>query len=218
MGSSESKKKEPIVFDPLVKFESNNDDWSEGKVTLGNGNIRNVMQWIPKSGNVKGLVVIVHGMNEHALAYDKLAHVVTGRGFACHGMDHYAHGLSATNEERGFMDNYHFLYQDLIEFVKYVRSKPGNADLPLFIFCHSLGTIITTHALPQIEKVTAVIFNGAAFNPGPASASPFGLSILFPLTLTSITKSIARNGAIKDPRGFVSKFYFIAFTTVLFIP
>ena len=116
------------------------------------------------------------------------------------------HGLSATDEERGFVDNYKFLYEDLIEFVKYVRAKPGNADLPLFIFCHSLGTVITTLALPKIEKVTAIIFNGAAFNPGYASASPFGYSFLFPLTLTPATKAIARNGAATDPRGFVSKF------------
>ena len=124
------------------------------------------------------------------------------------------HGLSATDEERGFVDNYKFLYEDLIEFVKYVRAKPGNADLPLFIFCHSLGTVITTLALPKIEKVTPVIFNGAAFNPGYASASPFGLSCLFPLTLTPTAKMIARAGAANDPRGYVGRFQFLTLLTM----
>ena len=71
-----SSLKETIVFDPLImKEDSDNDDWSEGKVTLDNGNVRNVMQWIPKGTETKALVIFVHGVNEHALVYDKLAHV-----------------------------------------------------------------------------------------------------------------------------------------------
>jgi len=71
-----SSLKETIVFDPLImKKDSDNDDWSEGKVTLDNGNVRNVMQWIPKGTETKALVIFVHRVNEHALVYDKLAHV-----------------------------------------------------------------------------------------------------------------------------------------------
>ena len=77
MGIASSAHVQPILNPLILKNECDHDDWSEGLVSLGNGNVRNCMQWIPKSGNIKGLVIIVHGLYEHAIAYDRLAHGLT---------------------------------------------------------------------------------------------------------------------------------------------
>ena len=53
-----------------------------------------MVSWLPPSRPV-GVVLISHGLHEHALRYYAIAHHLTARGIAVFACDHYAHGRYA---------------------------------------------------------------------------------------------------------------------------
>ncbi|HRZ80554.1 MAG TPA: alpha/beta hydrolase, partial [bacterium] len=53
-----------------------------------------VAKWIPE-GEVKAVIQIVHGMNEHIGRHKLLAEFLYSKGFAVYGIDLRGHGLTA---------------------------------------------------------------------------------------------------------------------------
>ena len=52
-----------------------------------------IQDWLPTHGEaVRGVVLIVHGLGEHAGRYDTLAHRLNAWCFAVRGYDQYGHG------------------------------------------------------------------------------------------------------------------------------
>jgi pimeloyl-ACP methyl ester carboxylesterase len=119
----------------------------------------------------------------------------------CHvtGVDMVGHGLS--DGPLGLIPDYRILPSDLAALASLVRSKAEFVKLPLFIYCHSLGTLVTILALQSIPNVTAVVFVGTALTPGYASASPFGIKALYPVTKTSFGRGVAFVTSSIDPKG-----------------
>lgn len=76
----------PIDLDPLImKSECDHDDFSEEIVVLPNGSKRNLLRWIPKSNTIKAVVLVAHGVHEHALICDRVCHAFTSKDVACFG-------------------------------------------------------------------------------------------------------------------------------------
>ena len=178
---------------PGVKF-------SEKLVEI-DGKNRNFLSWLPESvaGNeVKGVVLMSHGLHEHALRYCNVAHAFTSAGFAFYAIDHAAHGKS--DGEQGLIEDYKVLPSDFVKFAAIARSAhpPGK---PTFIVCHSMGTLVVLLALQSIPDITAVVFSGCALFSGPGASSLFGLRCLFPVSQLSIAPSIAGCMAAMNPRG-----------------
>lgn len=104
-----------------------------------------------KAENPKAVIQIIHGMVEHQGCYEALAEVLVQNGFTVVSSDLRGHGKGA--EELGFFSRekgYDALVYDQRLITRYI--KKTFADLPLYIFSHSMGTIITRVLLQENSR------------------------------------------------------------------
>ena len=183
----------------------------EEKIVEINGERRNRCHWTPTGQKPKGLVLISHGLHEHSLRYCGFAHEMCRRGFAVMAIDHKGHGMS--EGPKGLISDFHVLEHDFVAFAK--SASMGTWVISVFRRCskisfsilleasflrffHSFptffsfssclmtkGTLVASLALPELPFVKCVCFSGCCINAGPAAASPFGVSCLYPLSQTS---------------------------------
>ena len=100
--------------------------------------------WVPDDGNIRGVVQIVHGMQEYIERYEDFAEFLVSRGFVVTGEDHLGHGKTAASEsDLGFFTDEHpenVLIKDVHSLKKITQKKyPG---VPYFIIGHSMGSFI----------------------------------------------------------------------------
>ena len=94
-------------------------------------------QWFPDD-EPRAVVCLVHGLGEHSSRYGHLAQRFTDQGFAVFSMDLRGHGKSSGN--RGDLRITQAI-EDVDELLDQATTQfPG---LPVFIYGHSLGGLIT---------------------------------------------------------------------------
>jgi alpha-beta hydrolase superfamily lysophospholipase len=86
----------------------------------------------------RGVVLLVHGLGEHAGRYDPLARVLNSWGFEVRGYDHYGHGQSGGT--RGGLPKEYRLLDDLADLVESTRYR--HPERPLVLLGHSLGGLV----------------------------------------------------------------------------
>ncbi len=89
------------------------------------------------------LVVIVHGLGDHAGRYDLVAESLVARGFTVFGFDQRGHGRS--QGIRGHAPSFGQLREDLGRAIKEARSVSGR--LPVFLWGHSMGGLLVIRHL-----------------------------------------------------------------------
>ncbi len=100
--------------------------------------------------NAKACVQIIHGMEEHQERYEKLASILNKAGFCVVSSDMRGHGKSVKKEDLGFFKDkkgYIALIEDQKAVTRLIQEK--FAELPIYIFAHSMGTIITRVLLQE---------------------------------------------------------------------
>jgi alpha-beta hydrolase superfamily lysophospholipase len=109
--------------------------------TASDGDNLAVQDWpLPEDDRPRGLVVIVHGLGEHAGRYDHVARRLNGWGFAVRSYDQYGHGES--DGVRGALPRKHRLLDDLADIVESSRARvPG---VPLIVLGHSMGGLVAS--------------------------------------------------------------------------
>ena len=117
--------------------------------------------------------------------------------YVVYAIDHVSHGKSGG--VRGFITDWTVMPRDFVNLAKLARKEHPN--LPLFIVCHSMGTLITINALVSIPDVVAVVFSGCALISGPGASSPFGLKFLYPISQTSAAETLGEVMSTLDPKG-----------------
>jgi alpha-beta hydrolase superfamily lysophospholipase len=95
-------------------------------------------------------VVIAHGASEHSGRYERFAAALNTAGFAAVAIDHRGHGHTAAGADRAIMGagGGQAVIDDLGELIAQVRSEMG-AGLPVFLFGHSLGSLMALSFLVQ---------------------------------------------------------------------
>ena len=111
----------------------------------------------------KAAVLIVHGFAEHCLRYAELARVLNAAAYTVSAYDHRHHGQSPG--ERGFIPRLDVLIDDLDEVVD--QSRKSAPNLPLFIYAHSMGGLVTASYLTRYKpaNIRGVIFSAALVKP-----------------------------------------------------
>lgn len=127
-----------------------------------------VRQWLPSSGQPRGVVQIVHGVSEYIDRYTPVARFLNEQGFVVAGDDHLGHGRTASGpEEYGFFrekDGWHTVSAD----VRRLRVLMGQKypDLPYFILGHSMGSFLTrTYLIDWPGTVAGAIISGTGQEP-----------------------------------------------------
>ncbi len=108
--------------------------------TAGDGGNLALQYWpVPEGAVRRGIVVLVHGLGEHAGRYDRLAQRLVDWGYSVIGYDQVGHGDS--EGVRGCLPATLRLVDDLDDVVGSVRNrlKPGER---LIVLGHSMGGVV----------------------------------------------------------------------------
>lgn len=113
----------------------------------------------------RGVVQLVHGMQEHIARYDEFAKMIADNGYIVVGHDHLGHGNTAKNEE----DFGYFAKKDgwnrLVEHVHILQNQISKEyiELPYFIFAHSMGSLVVrTYLTKYKDNLAGVILSGTS--------------------------------------------------------
>jgi alpha-beta hydrolase superfamily lysophospholipase len=105
-------------------------------------------EWLPGDSPL-GIVVIAHGMAEHAGRYARFAAALNAAGFAAYGFDHRGHGHTGqAGGDLGHMgdqDSWNRAVGDLAAVCRLAAGRhPGK---PLLLFAHSMGSFMAQQFL-----------------------------------------------------------------------
>ncbi|MGO1469659.1 MAG: alpha/beta hydrolase [Tissierella sp.] len=137
----------------------------------------NSYKWVPR-GEIKAVVQISHGMNEHIKRYDEFGKFLSGKGYLVYGNDHLGHGRSLLQgEQLGYISDKDG-FDDMVEEMRDLTNiiKEENKDLKLFVFAHSMGSFLAQRYIQLYGKdIDGLILSGT--NGEPPTGINLGISL-----------------------------------------
>jgi alpha-beta hydrolase superfamily lysophospholipase len=109
---------------------------------------------------VRGVMVIAHGMGEHALRYAPLADSLTREGYLVCANDHRGHGQTVKDvAQLGDYgpEGWRGLIDDQLQLLVRVRQEH---DVPILLLGHSMGSMVVQHILTEASD----LLDGAALS------------------------------------------------------
>lgn len=119
------------------------------------------MRWRPRA-----VLLIVHGLGEHAWRYDPVAHRLNEWGFCVRSYDQRGHGESGG--ARGVLPDDDALLDDLAEVVDDTRSHIAEPwSCPLILMGHSMGGLVAaTFVQRGMGRVDGLVLSSPALDAG----------------------------------------------------
>jgi acylglycerol lipase len=130
---------------------------AEGRV-VGAGDVELYWQgWLPASP--RGVLLLCHGLGEHAGRYGNVVDAVLPDGWAVYGLDLRGHGLSGGR--RAHIERYADLLADVDVFRRTVVDR--HPDLPVVLLGHSMGAqIALAYALDHQDALAGLVLSAPA--------------------------------------------------------
>lgn len=118
------------------------------------------IHWLPV-GEIKAVIILVHGIAEHSARYQHVAEYLSQHGYAVYALDHRGHGLS--EGLRTYFDTFEQPVADLEHYVEQVKTaQPGKK---LFMYGHSMGSLISLlYILKHQVELAGWISSGSPVN------------------------------------------------------
>lgn len=164
--------------------------------------------WTPVSAKIRGLVVLMHGLNEHSGRYNDFAKELNANGFKVYGMDWIGHGGS--DGLHGYVHSLDYAVDDLKSFLdKILTENPG---FPCFCFGHSTGAAIVLKAMmdPEVEaRVSGVVLTSPAVGIQPSHPLVVILAPVMSFLLPTFQLNSANKNGMpvsRDPDALVAKY------------
>lgn len=142
-------------------------DSTQSPFTLRDGlNVASYDWPLPSRQRPRAVILIVHGLGEHAWRYDELAQRLNDWGFAVRAYDQRGHGESGG--EPGVLPDDDALLDDLEEVVDDTRRHIAQPwACPLFLLGHSMGGLVAaTFVQRQIAPVDGLVLSSPALDTG----------------------------------------------------
>ena len=128
-----------------------------------------------QGASARGVVLIVHGLGEHAGRYDHLANALCNWGFEVCAYDQRGHGESTGLP--GVLPTPTALLDDLAEVLDETRQQ--YPTLPLILLGHSLGGLVASRFVSlNMRKVEALVLSSPALDAGLGAFQKLLLNIL----------------------------------------
>lgn len=140
--------------------------------------------WAPRVGEPKAVVYIAHGMAEHSERYSRFAiDLVRGLGVKVVAPDHRAHGLTACPSGLSNLVDLGVLHrgdasarEDPISLMAFdllavIQDSNGGNALPVFLFGHSMGSVIARVALVKADPAIRGSIKGVILSGVPTAPS-----------------------------------------------
>lgn len=137
------------------------------RASASDGNCLQGYVWVPQ-GKVRGVVVVVHGLHDHARRYASLAAALGDAGLAVIAQDHRGHGGSGGAPQR--LDSVEQLLGDVQAAVAEAQRRFAGA--PVVLYGHSMGGMVAAqYAARHGQDLAGAVLSSAALAL-PPSASP----------------------------------------------
>ena len=110
----------------------------------------------------KATVVIVHGMQEHALRYDNFCKFLNENGYIAIATDSRGHGKTMKSSAEygcGEKDIFAETVKDQLNVIAYAHDT---YHLPVYVFGHSYGSMITQNLVQQSPLIEKAVICGTA--------------------------------------------------------
>ena len=136
-----------------------------------------IQDWPLESGvRLRGVVILVHGLGEHAGRYDHVARQLNAWGFAVRGYDQCGHGESGGAP--GSLPNDTRLLDDLADIVDSTRARMDKGT-PLIVLGHSMGGLVAGRFVSLgMRRVDALVLSSPALNPGLSAFQKLLVAVL----------------------------------------
>lgn len=142
-------------------------DSTQAPFTLRDGLNVALYDWpLPFRQRPRGVVLIVHGLGEHAWRYDTVAQRLNAWGFVVRGYDQRGHGESGGAQ--GVLPDDDALLADLDELVDDTRRHIAQPwSCPLFLLGHSMGGLVaSTYVQRGVGAVDGLVLSSPALDVG----------------------------------------------------
>lgn len=136
------------------------------------GLMLDVLEILPDHQPVKGIVQIVHGMQEHKERYVGFMEYLAQHGYACIASDHRGHGQSIKHrKDLGYFydETGDAIVDDLNTVCADLRLRYPH--VPVFMIAHSMGTLVARKYLKNYDgDLAGLILSGPVYENPKASA------------------------------------------------
>ena len=124
-----------------------------------------IQDWpLDSRARLRGVIILVHGLGEHAGRYDHVAIQLNSWGFAVRGYDQCGHGESGG--KRGSLPTDTRLLDDLADIVDSTRARMPK-DTPLIVLGHSMGGLVAARFVSlAMRPVEGLVLSSPALDPG----------------------------------------------------
>ncbi|KAL7114434.1 hypothetical protein ACP275_04G121100 [Erythranthe tilingii] len=164
--------------------------------------------WTSVHIQVRGVVVLLHGLNEHSGRYSDFAKKLNANGFKVYGMDWIGHGGS--DGLHAYVHSLDYAVNDMKLFLGKVLSE--NPGVPCFCFGHSTGGAIVLKAVldPKVrQRIAGIVLTSPAVGVKPSHPIFAVLAPIFSFLLPRFQFSAANKEGItvsRDPEALVAKY------------
>ncbi|KAL8113529.1 uncharacterized protein LOC141666708 [Apium graveolens] len=186
-------------------------EFYESTTSLFYGNRGNALfcrSWLPVFGEMKAILIIIHGLNEHSGRYADFSRQLNSCNFGVYAMDWIGHGGS--DGLHGYVPSLDHVVSDTGAFLEKIRFEyPG---VPCFLYGHSTGgsVVLKAASYPHIEKmVEGIILTSPALRVKPAHPIVGAVAPLFSLLAPKYQFKGANKRGIpvsRDPAALVAKY------------
>ena len=155
---------------------------TQAPFTLRDGENLAVYDWpLHPAQRPRAVVLIVHGLGEHAWRYDHVARRLNAWGFQVRAYDQRGHGESGG--ARGVLPADHALLADLAEVVDDTRENLCNPwACPMVLLGHSMGGLVTARFVAErLRPVEGLVLSSPALDPGLSGWQKALIAVLYRL-------------------------------------
>jgi acylglycerol lipase len=157
--------------------------------------------WLP-DGEIKAVIIAVHGLAEHIGRYKNVVNYLVPRGYAIYGIDQRGHGKS--DGTKGYVDRFSDYITDQKTFFDFVRKE--QSDKKIFMLGHSLGGLIgVVYAIEHQAELSGLIASapllkiGVSVSPAAVFMAKLISAIAPKMGITTLDAStISRDKAVVD--------------------
>ncbi|KAF5456460.1 hypothetical protein F2P56_025943 [Juglans regia] len=193
-------------------FETRDGDcrcrWSTFLFSGVRGNALFCRSWVPFSAELKGILIIIHGLNEHSGRYAHFARQLTSCNFGVYAMDWIGHGGS--DGLHGYVPSLDHVVADTGAFLE--KLKMENPGIPCFLFGHSTGgsVVLKAASYPQVEgMLEGIVLTSPALRVKPAHPIVGAVAPIFSLVAPKFQFKGANKRGIpvsRDPEALLAKY------------
>ncbi|KAK6161899.1 hypothetical protein DH2020_001740 [Rehmannia glutinosa] len=164
--------------------------------------------WFPVSGEIKGILIIIHGLNEHSGRYTQFAKQLVSCNFGVFAMDWIGHGGS--DGLHGYVPSLDHVVADTGAFLEKVKLE--NPGVPCFLFGHSTGGAVVLKAASYLhieEMLEGIILTSPALRVKPAHPIVGAVAPIFSMVVPRFQFKGANKRGIpvsRDPAALLAKY------------